>query len=107
MDQPGGGVAKAGEGGEEGGGYIKYIGFNFFKMYQMKFLFCPILIISCSLSFAQPVRTVTDKQTNAPVPYATIKVLHAPRGIIASDKGEFQLQIDNSDTVLVTSVGYE
>jgi CarboxypepD_reg-like domain len=47
-----------------------------------------------------------DSQTNTPVAFATVKVLNKPAGVIASDKGEFDLNIDPADSVLISCVGY-
>jgi hypothetical protein len=65
------------------------------------------ILLCRAYGFAQPLRKVLDKQTGLPVSYATVKVLHQPRGVIASDKGEFVLSLDRSDSVLFSCVGYE
>lgn len=51
-------------------------------------------------------RIIADKESGKPVPYATVKVLNTSRGQIASVNGEFTLNIEAADTVLITSVGY-
>lgn len=73
----------------------------------MRVFFILGLMVYCSPVFTQPVRNILDTQTGLPVSFVTIKVLHAPRGIIASEKGEFKLVIENSDSVLFSCVGYQ
>jgi hypothetical protein len=51
-------------------------------------------------------RIITDQETNKPVSYATIKVLHTTKGQIASVNGEFTIDIKTNDSVLITCVGY-
>lgn len=49
---------------------------------------------------------IVDRDTDRPVPYATIKVLHTRLGQVASASGEFTLPIGLTDSVLISSVGY-
>lgn len=72
----------------------------------MRILLLLVMIASYCPAITQPLRRILDMQTGLPVSYATIKVLHRPRGIIASAKGEFELLIDNTDSVLFSCVGY-
>jgi hypothetical protein len=53
------------------------------------------------------VRILLDSKDSSAVPYATIKVLNAPRGTVAAFDGSFKLELTNKDSILVTSVGYE
>lgn len=50
---------------------------------------------------------MVDAVTGVPVPFATIKVLHSTKGVIATEEGEFELLADRSDSIIITSVGYE
>jgi hypothetical protein len=50
--------------------------------------------------------TIKDLQTNKPISYATVKILHTIRGKIASVDGEFMMDIKQNDSVFITSVGY-
>jgi hypothetical protein len=59
------------------------------------------------LSFGQTIRKIVDKENSQPIPYASLKVLHHPRGTISSALGEFMLEILPVDTLVITSVGYE
>jgi hypothetical protein len=59
------------------------------------------------LASGQVSRTVVDSETKLPIPYATIKVLNKPRGVIASETGTFVLSIDPTDSILFSSVGYD
>jgi hypothetical protein len=74
----------------------------------MKF-YC--LLTSLLFSFLVNAQTITrklaDHQTGAGVPFATIKILQTEKGTIASASGEFQLDISETDSVLITSVGYD
>lgn len=56
---------------------------------------------------AQHLRSVNDAVTGDAIPFATIKVLHTNNGIIANEKGEFVLNIMPSDTIMVSSIGYQ
>jgi hypothetical protein len=72
----------------------------------MKSLFLAFAFFCFASAIAQPIRKVVDLQTGSIVPYATVKVLHSPRGVIANEKGEFKLKISEADSVLFSSVGY-
>src|SRR6185295_6743442 len=72
----------------------------------MRVLIFFLLMVIPGISYCQFVRTILDKNTRSPVPFASVKVLHKPLGVIASDKGEFTLPIEKSDTILITCVGY-
>lgn len=53
---------------------------------------------------------VVLQENNSPVPYASIKLLNHQEGIVSDNNGNFQLKvlsIKNSDTLLISSVGYE
>lgn len=52
-------------------------------------------------------RRLLDGRDGAAIPYATVKVLNAPRGTVVSADGSFKLQVFPGDSILVTSVGYE
>jgi hypothetical protein len=74
----------------------------------MKYCLIQFLLLKILFASAQvTTRKVIDRQTNAPVVFATIKILGKPSGVIASDKGEFELNIEPTDSVLVSCVGYE
>ena len=47
-----------------------------------------------------------DSKDKAAVPYATIKVLNAPRGTVAAADGSFLLQVMQGDSIFISSVGY-
>ncbi len=51
--------------------------------------------------------TLLDKSRKQPVPFATIKVLHQPFGTVTNDKGSFEVEALSSDTLLITSIGFE
>jgi len=55
---------------------------------------------------SQTVRKIVDSNSKFPVPFATIKFLNKPNGLIASEKGEFDAAIEKSDSVLISSAGY-
>lgn len=74
----------------------------------MKLIWSFILLIVVNHAFSQAAsRKILDKQTNIPVSYATVKILHVPKGVIASINGEFKLDIDPADSVLFSCVGYQ
>lgn len=68
-------------------------------------IFIGILVTHQCLS--QPIlRTILDSNNQKPIPYATIKVLNSTRGDIANVRGEFQIDINHNDSVMISSVGY-
>jgi hypothetical protein len=73
----------------------------------MKLIWSFVLLMKISYATSQTVgRKVLDKQTNFPVSYATIKLLHIPGGAVSSEKGEFYLTIAHTDSVVISSAGY-
>jgi hypothetical protein len=73
----------------------------------MKFLGCFLLLLG-QFAFSQTMkRKIVDEHNNSAVPYATVKVLHKPVGVMAEATGEFELNIEPTDTILITSVGYQ
>jgi hypothetical protein len=74
----------------------------------MKFIFSSLLFLPVIfLGQTSNKGIILSKETKSPVPFATVKVLHQPRGVIASEKGDFMLEIDLFDSVMISSVGYE
>jgi hypothetical protein len=74
----------------------------------MRFAIIHLFFILSNISYSQGItRKILDINTQAPVPFATVKILHSPKGEITSETGEFRLTIEVSDTVLISSVGYE
>ena len=70
-----------------------------------------LLILSIS-SFAQQTYegTIVNKQTKAPIPYITIKLIKEKVAASADGKGEFELPSNHpkpNDTLLFTGVGYK
>lgn len=73
----------------------------------MNWFYCLLLLLP-NFCLSQKISgTVVDANNNAPVPFATIKVLHSTRGEITTTKGEFQIFIEPADTILISSVGYQ
>lgn len=73
----------------------------------MKLIWSFILVIEFNQAVSQTgIRKILDKQTNSPIPYATVKILHLPKGTISSDQGEFHLVIADADSVSFSCVGY-
>src|SRR5258706_9100529 len=74
---------------------------------KMKLVWIFIFLLKFNPAFSQTVSgKILDQKTNSPIPYATVKILHTPKGVIASNKGEFELNIDAADSVLFSCVGY-
>jgi len=70
--------------------------------------FCLFCLLLLNKGFGQSVfRTVLDRASNQPVSYATLKVLHKPSGTMTTAKGEFELSFEPSDSILITSIGYQ
>jgi hypothetical protein len=70
-------------------------------------LYCLIsTLVFCSYISAQPLHKILDSETKKPVSFATVKVLHNPHGVVASERGEFALIFDNADSILFSCVGY-
>lgn len=84
----------------------------------MKFS-CTVVIRSLLLfSLLQPVLLYSQvkiegkvlEEHNNPVPYATVKLLNHTEGVISDASGFFTLHLNglkNSDTILISSIGYE
>jgi hypothetical protein len=72
----------------------------------MKILIALVFSLLMATAHGQIVKQVLDRNSLLPVPFATIKVLHQGRGVVASETGEFQLQISPDDSVLISCVGY-
>ena len=70
-----------------------------------------VLFILCFIPFVteaqELTRVILDGESKLPVSFATVKVLNKPIGAIASEKGEFVLDLQETDTVLFTCVGYK
>ncbi len=74
----------------------------------MKFLGCFPLLLVGQLVFSQTMkRTIINENNNIGVPYATVKVLHKPIGTMTTANGEFELALEPTDTILITSIGYQ
>jgi hypothetical protein len=73
----------------------------------MRAVFLLGFILPGILSHSQEKRVVFDATTNNPIPFATIKVINKPKGTFANANGEFTLNVETNDTVLITSVGYK
>jgi TonB-linked SusC/RagA family outer membrane protein len=49
---------------------------------------------------------VTNSRDGAPVPKATVQVKNGNRGVSTNDKGEFTIQADESETIVVSAIGF-
>lgn len=73
----------------------------------MKTVMLFYLLLLFQTSYSQEIRrTIIDAISATPIPYATVKVLKTNRGQIASVNGEINIEIKESDFILITSVGY-
>lgn len=77
-----------------------------FKLSVMKLLIVIGILVSQQCLSQSIIRTILDSNNQKPIPYATIKVLNSTRGDIANVRGEFQIDINLNDTVMISSVGY-
>ncbi len=50
--------------------------------------------------------TVVNKRTHEPIPYATVKVMNKPLGLFCTEAGVFTLDLETSDTVVISSAGF-
>jgi TonB-dependent SusC/RagA subfamily outer membrane receptor len=78
---------------------------------KLTLLFCWCLLFASQWSFAQT-RSVTGRVTDAggqPVPYASISVKGAKRGVSANENGDFSIALaaTGKNTLIVSAVGYE
>lgn len=62
--------------------------------------------ICCTLFAQEQTFHILDKSNKKPISFATVKVLHSTRGVIAGEKGDFNLLILPNDTIIVSSIGY-
>ena len=67
-----------------------------------------LLFFLCFESNAQSIRgLVLDKETNEPIPYASVYLSSFKRGVYASENGMFELKYDSpDDTIIVSVIGY-
>lgn len=72
----------------------------------MRILLLLFLIFFSTITYSQTSRQVINKNTLLPVPFATIKILNKKGGVIASEKGVFQIQFNPDDSVLISCVSY-
>ena len=72
----------------------------------MKFIAIFLFILPGFLFAQKRTIKILDKETNLPVAYATVKVLHTVQGGITSEKGEVELIINKSDSLLISAVSY-
>lgn len=65
-------------------------------------------ILTCATVEAQKAYRgiVVDSLTSAPVPYATLKVKSRPMGAYADENGNYELRVNKSDSVIISSIGY-
>jgi TonB-linked SusC/RagA family outer membrane protein len=71
-------------------------------------LFCTILMVSVTLTYAQQ-RQVTGKVTGpdgAPVPFATVQIKGTSTGTTTDQDGFFKLNADPNSVLIVRSVGF-
>jgi len=66
-----------------------------------------LVFMTCSATLPAQEYRVIHQKDGSPVPYATIKVLHQAKGVIANGDGRFRLEISPTDTLLITSVGFK
>lgn len=69
-------------------------------------LLIPLALLPAATAAAQAAHQLRDHRSGAPVPWATVKVLHRAQGAVADEQGRFSLALDAGDTALVSSVGY-
>ena len=86
--------------------FTRYSGLFTKTAFVMRRLYPISLLLVFQFAHAQQTHTVVDSLTRVPLPFATIKVLHTPKGEIASETGTFRLQAAPDDTLLISSVGY-
>src|SRR5690625_111502 len=70
----------------------------------------PLLVLFCSHSYAQHIvsGTVTDGNTNEPLPGATIVIESTQEGTTTDIDGNYQISVDaGNETLVVSYVGYK
>lgn len=77
---------------------------------QVAVLFYLLLLVSTCLHAQKNLQgELLDKQSDEPVPFASIKFLHQGNGVLTDSSGRFTLTLndkDANDTLQITSVGY-
>ena len=69
-------------------------------------LYTTFICLIISVESYGEIRYVKDKTSLLPVSFATIKVLNSAKGTIASEDGKFKLQVNSSDSIMISSAGY-
>lgn len=64
----------------------------------------------CVVAAAQPAilkKQVFDRDTKMPIPYATIQIANTLKYSDSDDKGIFEIEASNNDSLLITCIGYK
>lgn len=83
------------------------------QSYQRLYLLLFVFIVYVTNSFSQSKiisGIIKDKQSDEPIPYASVQLFIAKKGALSDTTGKFILPIDqwfDKDTILISSVGYK
>lgn len=74
----------------------------------MKIIFLAVLMLSMLKSFSQDLFNgiIKDSKTQEAIPFASVGIKGTSRGTLTDEKGKFELQFTDSDTLKISSVGY-
>src|SRR6188768_1189336 len=77
---------------------------------KIKLLSAGLFLFSATFSFAQIFKGhVSDKNTSAPLPYASLGVKGKSIGTIANEQGDFTLDLskaNSGDSIIISYIGY-
>ena len=71
-----------------------------------KLLVITFLLIS-NFCFSQLKSVIIDSETKVKIPYVNIWVENENIGTTSNEKGEFELEINNTKIILFSAIGYE
>jgi len=73
----------------------------------MKKLLAITFLLISNLGFSQLKAVIIDSETKEKVPYVNIWIENENVGTTSNEKGEFELEIDNSKIILFSAIGFE
>ncbi|WP_375577938.1 carboxypeptidase-like regulatory domain-containing protein [Marivirga tractuosa] len=73
----------------------------------MRYLFLFTFLIHFNPSFSQFKGVLIDEKTERPVPYASVYLKNQQKGTSSSFDGWFTIELDKTDTLIISSVGYQ
>ena len=79
-------------------------------LYKKVLLLTTIISIVCTVSAQKTIKgVIKDKQSDEPIPFASVVMKHSGRGVLTDSLGKFSFDIENwekNDTLQIFTIGY-